>query len=86
MTEVRCWGFSEVEWESAESSNYGLEGKKEREDGAGVAFALTAADCERAAVALDDFVTDPEAEAGSSDVFGGEEGFEYFFGGLRGHS
>jgi hypothetical protein len=69
-----------------QSADYGFEGKEEGEDGAGVTFALTAAECEDSAVAVDDFVTDPEAEAGSSDVFGGEEGLEYFCCSLRGHS
>ena len=47
---------------------------------------LTAADCEGAAVAFYDFVADPEAEAGSADVFGGEEGLEYSLCGLGRHA
>jgi hypothetical protein len=69
-----------------ELADYGFKGKEECEDGAGMTFALTAADVEGSAVAFDDFVTDPEAKAGSSDVLGGEEGLEYFCGGLGGHS
>jgi hypothetical protein len=64
------------------SVDYRFEGEEEGEDGAGVAIALAAADGEGSAVALDDFVADPEAEAGSADLFCGEEGLEYFFRGV----
>jgi hypothetical protein len=41
------------------SADYRFEGEEESEDGAGVVWALAAADGEGSAVALDDFVTDP---------------------------
>ena len=37
-------------------------------------------------MALDDFMADPEAEAGASDLFGGEEGLEDSGRGVGGHS
>ena len=57
-------------------ANGGVEGQEEVEDGAVVGGRLAAADAEGTAVALDDFLADPEAEAGAGDSLGGVEGAE----------
>ena len=67
-------------------ADYGVEGKKEGEDGAVMVFVLAAADGEGSAVALDDLVADPEAEAGAANLFGGEEGFKDLFSGFGRHA
>lgn len=52
------------------------EGQEEAEDRAAVGGVLAAAKEETSSMAIDDFVADPEAEAGAVDSFGGEEGLE----------
>ena len=63
-----------------------LKGEKEGEDGALVGGALATAEEEAALMAVDDFVADPEAEAGAAEAFGGEEGFEDAGAGLGRHA
>jgi hypothetical protein len=64
----------------------GVEGEEEHEGGAGGSGALGAADAEATAVALDDLLADPEAEAGAVESLGAEEGLEDARGGCGGHA
>ncbi len=64
----------------------GFKGEEEGEDGTVVGGGLAAADAQDAAMAMDDFFADPEAEAGAGDSLGGEEGVEDFGLGLGGHA
>ena len=60
-----------------------LEGEEDGEDGA---LVRTAAYGEAAAVAVDDVLGDPEAEAGAGEFTGGEERLEDAAGSIGGHA
>ena len=68
------------------STNCGIEGQEQGEDGAGVSFAMAAANAERTIVPRYDLLADPQSETCAIDSFSCEEGIEDVFEGGRAHS